>query len=66
MLTLAITTKIFAYLPPADMRKGFSGLDEARRTRTGHKNWLFAGSIDSRPCPLGGSRRQRKRPPQPF
>lgn len=26
MLTLGTTTKIFAYLPPADMRKGFSGL----------------------------------------
>lgn len=26
MLTLASTTRIFAYVPPADMRKGFSGL----------------------------------------
>ena len=26
MLTLGAHTKIFAYLPPADMRKGFSGL----------------------------------------
>jgi len=26
MLTLAATTKIFAYLPAADMRKGFRGL----------------------------------------
>jgi transposase len=26
MLTLAAATRIFAYLPPADMRKGFRGL----------------------------------------
>ena len=26
MLTLSSNTKIYAYLPPADMRKGFSGL----------------------------------------
>jgi transposase len=26
MLTLSTATKIFAYLPPADMRKGFRGL----------------------------------------
>jgi len=26
MLTIAAATRIFAYLPPADMRKGFSGL----------------------------------------
>ena len=26
MLTLATTTRIFAFLPPTDMRKGFSGL----------------------------------------
>ena len=26
MLTVATTTRIFAFLPPTDMRKGFSGL----------------------------------------
>jgi transposase len=46
MLTLAASTKIFAYLPPADMRKGFGGLsaiirDEFRADPTDGSLFLF-------------------------
>jgi transposase len=46
MLTLAATTKIFAYLPAADMRKGFAGLsaiirEEFRADPTDGSLFLF-------------------------